>query len=79
MPMFQIRNLCRSSSTIGVFMMAVFPLAMSIPGMLVFGLYQAWKFKKVVGKEVAIYLAGWIAIASVMAIPGVDFVTWFLD
>lgn len=62
-----------------VFMIAVFPLAMSIPGMLVFWLYRTWKFKKVVANEIAIYLAGWMAIASVMAIPGVDFVTWFLD
>jgi len=60
-------------------MVAVFPLAMSIPGMLVFWLYRAWKAKEVLATDIAIYFGGWGAIIGVKAIPGVDFVSWFLD
>ncbi len=62
-----------------IFMVAVLPLVMSIPCMFVFWLRQVYRYGRVGVREIAIYLGGWMAIVGIMAIPGVDFVSWFLD
>lgn len=62
-----------------IFMVGVFPLAASIPCVLVFALAQYWRSGRIASRELVAYLGGWIAVFGIMAIPGVDFITWFLD
>jgi hypothetical protein len=58
-----------------IFMVALFPLVMSIPCMFVFGLRQVFRSRRVIGRKIAIYLGGWMAVVGIIATPGVDFVS----
>ncbi len=62
-----------------VFMLGVYPLFWSLAILPVVWIMRFRTSELIIKKEVAPFLLGWGLIAASVAIPGIDFVTWFLD
>jgi hypothetical protein len=63
----------------GVLMLAVFPLMSTVFILPWVWLIQLKVFKGTARNHFALYVLGCILIGGVIASPGIDFVSWFLD
>jgi len=62
-----------------IFMMAVFPLFLTIVVLPIAWLVESKTFQVRIRGYVVTYMSGWLLIGSTFAIGGIDFVRWFLD